>query len=509
MLWRIGPFELDGERFELRRDGTAVAVEPQVLSVLMHLVVHRDRLVTRDELVDSVWNGRIVSDAAISSRITSARHALGDSGERQTMIRTVHGKGFRFVHDVETAVPAAAAAPPASAAPARPSIAVLPFNLVGVAGQHGVIAEALPHDLITDLSRLRWLFVIARGSSFQLRAADPDIGRVGAVLGVNYCLTGTIEVIGARLVISVELADTRDRGVIWSDRHNVVADEIHAVRAHISASVIAALEVQIPRHEAQIARLRAPEQLDAWSSYHLGLQHMYRFNQADNAEALRLFEHAVARAPDFARAHGGLSFCHFQTAFVGYAGDPAAARTAARRHAETALAIDSLDPFANFTMGRSLWLTGDVEQGNGWLDQAIALNPNYAQAIYARAWAQTIGGNGAAGRADADSAMALSPIDPLRYAMLATRALAHLVDGEDAEACVWADRAAVAPGAHVHILVIAAICQMLAGTGDKAQFWAAEARRRNPALTQADFFRSFPFSAARPRIAEGLTALGF
>ena len=330
MLWRIGPFELDGERFELRRDGAAVAVEPQVLSVLMHLIVHRDRLVTRDELVDSVWNGRIVSDAAISSRIKSARHALGDSGERQTMIRTVHGKGFRFVHDVETALPAAAEAAPAPAAPARPSIAVLPFNLVGVAGQHGVIAEALPHDIITELSRLRWLFVIARGSSFQLRAVDPDIGQVGSVLGVNYCLTGTIEVIGARLVISVELADTRDRGVIWSDRHNVVADEIHAVRAHISASVIAALEVQIPRHEAQIARLRAPEQLDAWSSYHLGLQHMYRFNQADNAEALRLFEHAVVREPEFARAHGGLSFCHFQAAFVGYAGDSAAARTAAR-----------------------------------------------------------------------------------------------------------------------------------------------------------------------------------
>ena len=236
MLWRIGQYELDGERFELRCDGATVAVEPQVLEVLMQLVAHRDRLVTRDELIEVVWKGRIVSETAISSRIKSARQALGDSGERQAMIRTVHGKGFRFVHAVEeilvaAAMPATATFPPlatpaAKAEPTRPSIAVLPFSLVGAAGPFAIIADALPHDLISDLSRLRWLFVIARGSSFQLRATDPDIGQVGTVLGVNYCLSGTVEVAGRRLTIDVELADTRDCGIIWNERYHVAAEAI-------------------------------------------------------------------------------------------------------------------------------------------------------------------------------------------------------------------------------------------------------------------------------------------
>ena len=515
MVWQIGPYELDGDRFELRLDGVAVAIEPQVLAVLMHLVAHRDRLVTRDDLIATVWNGRIVSEAAISSRIKSARQALGDSGDRQTMIRTVHGMGFRFVHDVVPGAPAAAMAPlPLAAvvveraAPQRPSIAVLPFSLVGAAGPHAIIAEALPQDLISDLSRLHWLFVIARGSSFQLRATDPDIRQVGVLLGVNYCLSGRVEVAGQRLTIDVELSDTRDCGIIWNERHQIAAADIHAVRAQICSGVIAALDLQIPAHEARIARLRSPSQLDAWASYHLGLQHMYRFNPADNAQALRQFDHALSLAPEFARAHAGLSYCHFQSALVGYAPDPAVASAAAFRSAEAAIAADRLDPFANMTMGRAFWLSGQVEHGMSWLDQAVALNPNYAQGIYSRAWARTITGNGVDGGADADLAMALSPLDPARFAMLSTRALAHLVSGDTGQACVWADRAATSPGAHALILLNAAICHVMGGTPDKAQYWADEARRRQPGLTQSDYFRSVPLSLDRKPIVAALTQLG-
>jgi TolB-like protein len=516
MLLRFARFELDGARFELRENGAAVPVEPQVLSLLLLLAANRERLVTKDEIVDKVWNGRIVSESAVSSRVKTARRALGDDGRAQRMIRTIHGRGFRFVHAVQEAAPAEAvdAASPDQAIrpepPARPSIAVLPFRLVDPAGRHAVLAEALPHDVIAELSRLRWLFIIARGSSFRFRADDPDIRHVGEVLGVRYCLTGTVEATGARLVVAVELADTRDCGIVWSERYEAGPDDIHDMRSRIVASLVAALEIRIPLHEAQAARTRAPEQLDAWSNYHLGLQRMFRFNRKDNEAAIALFGRAVAQEPDFARAYGGLSFAHFQKAFLSYSPDFASEAVAARRFAERAVEMDGHDPFANFALGRSHWLSGELETSLSWLDRAIALSPNYAQGIYSRAWTETLLGRGADGQGHVDTAIALSPIDPLHYAMLATRALSHLVRGEDAEAASWADSAARAPGAHVLIAVIAAACHAADGNLGKAGLWAANVKRRSPDLTRSDFFRSFPFAdlEAKGRIAADLARLG-
>ena len=205
-----------------------------------------------------------------------------------------------------------------------------------------------------------------------------------------------------------------------------------------------------------------------------------------------------------------MSFVHFQDAFLRYVPDVAEATREARRAAERSIELDPLDPFANLTMGRSFWLAGDLDASLGWLERAIAISPSYAQGIYARAWTHALSGRGGAGRHDADSAMALSPLDPLYYAMAATRALSHIVDGEDAEAAVWAERGARAPGAHVLIAVIAMVAHSLHGDRERAAAWAANVRERSDGLTAADFFRSFPFAddRARRRIARALAALG-
>ncbi len=250
----------------------------------------------------------------------------------------------------------------------------------------------MPHELITELSRLRWLFVTARGSSFRLRGSDADIGEVGRLLGVRYCLSGTVEIAGASLAVTVELIDTRDGGVVWAERFARPIDEVHQVREEIRSRILAALEIQIPLHEAALARLTVTENLDAWSSYHLGLQHMYRFNRTDNAAATALFQQAVTRDPSFARAHAGLSFVHFQTAFMHYADDLAGEIALARRFAVRGLDLDPIDPFVNFTMGRSFWLEGDLESSLAWLERATSISPNYAQGIYARAWTESLAG---------------------------------------------------------------------------------------------------------------------
>src|SRR5215831_13930910 len=429
MLYRFGPFELDTDRFELREGGEARPVEPQVFALLALLVENRQRLVSKDELVEKIWEGRVVSEAAVSSRVKSARQALGDDGRAQRFIKTIHGQGFRFVGDVS--------ALSSSDTIARPSIAVLPFRLLGDPGPYAAIADALPDELIAELSRLRWLFVIARASSFRLRGPDTGMDEIGRVLGVRYGLSGTLAISGGSLAVTVELADTRDGGVIWAERFSGALDEVHAFRAEILSRVLTALEIRIPLHEAARARLAAVEDLDAWSAYHLGLQHMYRFTREDSAAAAALFEQAVERDPGFARAHAGLSFIHFQTAFLLHPHDRDGAMARARRCAERGLELDPLDPFVNFTMGRTFWLEGDLDRSLVWLERAISISPNYAQGIYARAWTDTLAGRGLAGREGVDLAMKLSPLDPLYYAMQATRALGHIALREDVHAAEW------------------------------------------------------------------------
>jgi len=520
MIQRFGDCSLDTETCELRRGGAVVPLEPQVLALLRLLIENRERLVGKREIVERVWEGRIVSEAAIASRVKSARQAIGDDGRAQRMIRTVHKLGFRFVAEVEVervqcAAPEVAAerlrelAPPATAEPAQPSIAVLPFALLGDGGPYAAIADALPHDLIAELSRLRWLFVIARGSSFQLRGADATLAQVRDTLHVRYCLSGAVEIHGGVLVATAELADTGDGRVVWSERFQAELGAVHDVRHRIAQAITGALELQIPLHEVRRARLRAPESLDAWAAYHLGLQEMYRFSREANARAAALFERAVAQERGFARAHAGLSFTHFQNVFLSFTEDAARETALAQRHAETGLEHDPLDPFCNLVMGRVFWLRGDLEASLPWVDRAVALNPNYAQGKYARAWAETLLGQGAEGRAHADAALALSPLDPLAYGMLGVRAFSHIVLEESADAALWAERAARAPGAHALIEMIAAVAHALNGDEPRAAEWLGSARQRSPGLATADFFRAFPFrdTGTRERITRVLQRL--
>jgi len=523
MIYAFDDFELDLAAGELRENGTLKPVEPQVFALIAFLIEHRERLVSREEIFENVWDGRIVSDSALTSRIKFARRALGDDGKTQRYIRTIHGKGLRFVAGVKAQrdrppgsavnqeVAAIPGQPAADRPGYRPSIAVLPFSLTGQGDRFAAIADGLPHELIAELAKLRWLFVVARASSFRLRGPDVDPLTVGQLLGVRYCLSGAVEMSGKRLDVTVELSDTRSGDIVWAERYSGSVDELHAVREQIRASILSQLEVRIPLHEASAARLRVSENLDAWSAYHLALQHIYRFNSRDNAIAASLFGQAVAQDPGFARAHAGLSFVHFQNAFLQQTDDIAAEIEKARQSAQRGVDLDPLDPFVNFAMGRTFWLDADIERALSWLGRATSLSPNYAQGLCAEGVTRVFAGTAVEARGNLDSAMQLSPLDPLYYAMLASRGFTHIALGEYREAVQWTERGARSPGAHVLIPMIAAVANDLAGDAVRARAWADEVRRRRPQLASADFFRSFPMQDAsmRSRLAGALESVGF
>ena len=524
MIYAFGSMELDLAKVELRDNGEPLSIEPQVFALIAYLAEHRDRMVSRDELFENLWKGRVVSDSTLASRIKLARRALGDDGRTQAIIKTVHGQGFRFMADLRVQRDWAAATPPnadnepkqiapepSPDAATRPSIAVLPFRSTVATESWSTIAEGLPHELITELARLRWLFVVARGSSFRLRSEDLDPREIGRLLGVRYCLSGAVEVSGKRLVITTELVDTEGSDVVWGERYTGDLNDVHAMRDEIRASILTSLEIQIPLHEASRARLQSPHSLDAWSAFHLGLQHIYRFNRQDNARAAELFSQAVNQDDAFARAHAGLSFVHFQTAFLRQTDDITGAIRRARDCAQRGVDLDPLDPFVNFTMGRTYWLEGDLDRSLSWLERATSLSPNYAQGTYARAWAELMAGITQRAREHVDLAMQLSPLDPLNYAMLALRGLTHIAAGDATAGAEWAERGARAPGAHVLIAMIAAAAQALAGNDERARYWAAEVRNGNPKLNRDDFFSAFPMKSTsmRTRIAAALESLGF
>lgn len=522
MLYQFENCVIDTEKVELRRDGAEVALEPQVFSLLLLLVENRERLLTKEEIIEKIWDGRFVSDSAVASCVKSARRAVGDDGTAQRIIRTVHGRGFRFVAKASVLAAASASLPREKAresreellpgsANARPSIAILPFRLLGRPENMEAIADAVPHELITALSRLRWLFVIARASTFRFRSTEPDVVDIGKALGARYCMTGLVEIFGKSITIVVELMDTRDGGVIWGERYSSSIDDVHEIRFRIISSIVAAMELQIPLNEARLAQHSMPENLDSWAAYHLGIQRMYRFNRRDNFAAAELFHKAIDLEPKFARAHAGLSFTHFQNAFRRLTENPEKEIEYARICAERGVELDPLDPFANFALGRSYWLAGDLESSLPWLERAITISPNYAQGFYAKGWTDTISGRGNQGRAAVDEAISLSPLDPFLYAMQATRAISFLVEGNYSEAAIWANRGAHAPGAHFLIAMIALAANYLAGDEASSAMWADQIKARRPDASSEHFFQSFPFPQddVRTKIHNALIRHGF
>ena len=245
MILAFSNVEIDPAKGEVRRDGKPVAVAPRVFSLLHLLAANADRMVTKDEIVDKVWDGRVISESAISTSVKEARQAIGDSGARQDLIRTLHGQGFRCIADVRilAATPDLATSPTETSNPisslgliaGKPSIAVLPFANVAAAGEPDPLGDGLAAELISALSRLRFLSVTARGSSFRFRQSAPDFGDIAAILGVRYCLSGIIEAGGSDIAVTVELASTVDGNVIWSDRFSGAVQQVHEIRRRIVA----------------------------------------------------------------------------------------------------------------------------------------------------------------------------------------------------------------------------------------------------------------------------------
>src|SRR5262249_26061191 len=443
----FGDCVLDLDRRELFREGKAVPTGPQVFDLLVYLLKNRERVVTRDDLLASVWSGRIVSDSTMASHINPVRKAIGDSGQDQRLLRTVARKGFRFVGDVteapaqESAAPSHAesgateeAARPRLTIPDGPSIAVLPFVNLSGDPEQDYFADGLVEDIISALSRIPWLFVVARNSSFAYERHAVDVQQVGRELGVRYVLEGSVRKAANRVRITGQLVDARTRGHLWADRFEGRLDDIFARPDQMTESVVGAISPTLERAEIERAKQKPTEHLDAYDYYLRGMASFHLGTRESTDTALGLFYKAIELDPEYASAHGMAAWCYLWRKVNGWRTDPVQEAAKAARLPLRALELGKSDPVALTRGGHALAHFGDLETAVASTDRALVLNPNFAAAWYLSGFQRVFGGEPDPAIPRFARAMRLSPLDPEMRRMLIGTAIAHLFAGRVDEA---------------------------------------------------------------------------
>ena len=390
---------IDVAGFSLRRNGEVCELEPQVLELLLFLARNPDRLITKDDLIQHVWHGRIVSDTTITSRIKSARQAIGDDGTQQKLIRTVHGRGVRFIAAVRTELPGANTSNSgartsgemlarASEAAADtivkrnwPAIAVLPFANLGGDDDQDYFADGVTEDIITDLSRFRELRVVARDSCFQhrtptLRNGAADLQLVGRALNADYVVTGSIRRRGSKLRLSAQLTQTDSGNQVWAERFDRGAEDVFAMADELVRTIVATLVGRVRSTGSALARRKPPANLAAYECVLRGHAAQAQIgDKAQEAAARRFFEQALALDPEYPRAHAGLSVVLLCEWFR--VSDPAEALLeAALEHAEKSVAIDPEDYECQEALGWILLHCKQFELSEQHYRRVIELNPN-------------------------------------------------------------------------------------------------------------------------------------
>ncbi|HVP33731.1 MAG TPA: winged helix-turn-helix domain-containing protein [Steroidobacteraceae bacterium] len=513
---------LDTDRRELRRGSEAVAIEPQVFDLLVYLVENRDRVVSKDDLIASVWAGRIVSDSTLTTRINAVRRAVGDTGDEQRLIRTFARKGLRFVADVQTPSEGEGARSPgrseeearvrarfAQPLPDRPAIAVLPFtNMTGDPGQE-YFSDGISEDIITALSKLRWFFVIARNSSFIYKGKSVHMKQVAEELGVGYVVEGSVRRSGDSVRITAQLNDVTTGSHLWAERYDRKLADVFAVQDEITEAIVGAIEPRLYAAENFRASRKLPDSLDAWDLLMRALSHFWRLTRPDNVVAQALLEKAVAIDPDYGRALGVLATSH---SFGGHMGweDIATISPIAERAARAAIVADSEDPWAHLALGSVHLYARRFDESLAAFETALRLNPSFSLAQGYYGLVLSYCGRWQEGAAAAERALRLSPRDPFSAAFYGIAAYAQYVGRNYEEAMRLArlgiQRADFFVGAH-RVLTAAAA---MAGQSETAEAALRELRRVQPNITLEWIAGQIPtrYDAEREHYLEGFRRAG-
>jgi TolB-like protein len=522
LIVQFDSFTFDAARRELRKDGALVALEPQVFDVLGFLIGARDRVVSRDDLLDAVWHGRIVSEATLSSRLNAARTAIGDTGATQRLIRTLPRKGVRFVGAVQEIVPPAQEEAFIGAPtvwrdrPRLPAVAVLPFANISGDAEQDYFAEGMAEEIIAALSCISGLFVIARNSSFTYKGKGADIRQVGRDLGVGYVLEGSVRRSRTRLRITGQLIDATSGAYLWSERFDGDPGDVFDLQERVAQGVAAVIEPTLQIAEIGRMERERPARPEAYYLLLRAHAHLADFTAIGMQEALRCLDQALAVDASYAPAMSAAAYaraqCHFQGWMLQGEADCAASVSQAWRAAElapadaqvlwmAAFAIWSLTPAADES-GR--------ERARDLFGRSLLINPNSAMALTLAGWIEIMCGRVRDGRAMVERSQSLNPRDPRGWLAAGVMALAALIEEDHHDALRWAERSLAQNRRFAVALRAAAVAHVRLGHGDRARRTVAELLEIEPGLTISGFLARIPvpLESMAKTYAETLAAAG-
>jgi TolB-like protein/cytochrome c-type biogenesis protein CcmH/NrfG len=497
---------LDTDRRELCRGRDRVSIEPQVFDLLVFLMQNHDRVVSKDDLIEAIWGGRIVSESTLTSRINAARKAIGDSGRDQNLIRTIARKGFRFVGDLRlqqatdespdhAGHPAAEIGEASRAIPSpldRPAIAVLPFTNMSDEPEQEYFSDGISEDIITALSKLRWFYVIARNSSFIYKGKAVHLKQVGDELGVDYVVEGSVRKEGDFVRITAQLNDVSKGIHIWAERYDRSLADVFAVQDEITQAIVAAIEPQLYAAENFRAQRKAPDSMDAWDLVMRALSHYWRVTRQDNVVAQALLEKAISIDPNYGQALGLLAASHMFSAHMGWA-DMATAIPIAERAALAAIRSDSEDPWAHYALASVYLFTRCFDDSLAEFELALRLNPGFSPARGLYGVALTYCGRWEEGDLAARHALRLSPRDPFAAVYCGVAAYAQFVGGNYEEAIRMSREALRQRGDFVGAHRVLTAAAAMAGMNQVAEAALQELRRVQPNISLSWLANQMPF----------------
>jgi TolB-like protein/Tfp pilus assembly protein PilF len=492
VLFAFEDYCLDADRRELKRSAELIAVGPKVFDLLLYLVQNREQVVTRDDLLQAVWDGRIVSESTLTSHINAVRKAIGDTGKEQRLIRTISRKGVRFVGKIREEESTANSSSmdstnaserlgPVLTLPDAPSIAVLPFRNLSGDVEQDYFSDGVVEDIITALSRIRWLFVIARNSSFTYKGKTVDEKQVGRELGVRYVVEGSVRRSENRIRITGQLVDAATGIHLWAERFEGTLDDIFELQDQIATSIVGAIASQLERAEIERARRKPTGSLSAYDNYLRAMPHLHRGTREAIDEALPLFYSAMQLDPEFASAHAMAAWCLFWRKVNGWMTDRAQEIPEGVRLARLAIELGKDDAVALTRGGHALaHLTGDVEGAIALVDKALVLNPNLASAWFLGGFLRAEHGDPEAAVEFFTRAMRFSPLDPEMFRMQAGMALSHLFAGRFDQASSWAEQSFRQLPSFLVVVAIIAASHALAGRTGQARAAAEHLQTLDP-----------------------------
>lgn len=388
MIFAFEEFHLDTDRAVLLRDGVEQKIEPKAFALLQFLVESGDRLLSKDEIIDQIWGGRVVSEAAISSAIKAVRQVLDDDGVTQRFVRTVHGRGYRFAADVERQHQNALAntqvadgdTPSEAVRIERPTVAVLAFENMSNDDQQ-FFADGMTEDITTALSRCRDLTVVSRTSSFAYRGKSIDARQIGRELGARYLLEGSIRRNGDRARITAQLIDARTGHHVWAEKYDRSVTDVFAVQDEITANVAGATGSEITAAEAQQASRRDRQSLAAWEMLMKAEWHMSKGERAHLTLAKQLCKQAIDASGNASKAYSMLSMAHCTELLYSWGNESADDLIDQAVDAgKTATGLDPQNEHGFLALGLSHWSAGNHQAAISHCQTAIDLNPTHCLA---------------------------------------------------------------------------------------------------------------------------------